>query len=112
MGSPLTMTATVCACNGEPQPIKISAAAQPRIRGERRCKILMVVMIIFAISTDSNWIRDPGTTLRQRQSRLYWMPDAPAEEDVLPSVRRPICSMNAWLSTGGVGPAEDWQDVT
>src|SRR5216683_7716626 len=100
------MTATVCACNGEPQPIKISAAAQPRIRG--RCKILMVVMIIFAISTDSNWIRDPGTTLRQRQSRLYWMPDAPAEEDVLASVRRPICSMNAWLSTGGVVPAEYW----
>jgi hypothetical protein len=106
IGSPLTMQATVCACNGEPQPIKISAAAQP---GERRCKILLLVMIIFAVSTDSNWIRDAGTTLRQRQRRPYWMPPAPlAEEVVLASVRRPICNMNAWLSTGGVVPAEYW----
>ena len=27
-------------------------------------------------------------------------------DDVLPSVRRPICSMIAWFSTGGVDPAE------
>src|SRR5712672_2766460 len=106
MGSPLTMTATVCACNGEPELARISAAAQPRIRGERRRKILELVMIIFAISTDSNWIRDAGTTLRQRRSRPYWMPAPPAEEDVLARVRRPICSMNAWLSTGGKVPAE------
>jgi hypothetical protein len=31
-----------------------------------------------------------------------------ADEDVLARVRRPICSINAWLSTGGVVPAEYW----
>src|SRR4030081_1761573 len=60
MGSPLTMTATVCACSGEPQPIRSSAAAQPRMRGERRFENV-AVMIIFAISTDSDWNRTaPG----------------------------------------------------
>jgi len=50
MGSPLTMTATVCAYDGVAQPSKARAAAQPMMKGERRRK-KVVVMIIFAIST-------------------------------------------------------------
>jgi hypothetical protein len=34
------------------------------------------------------------------------MPLLPAVEDVVARVRKPICSMKAWLRTGGVVPAE------
>src|SRR6478609_1171643 len=47
IGSPLTMTATVCACSGETPSDNNSAAAQLMMRVSRRCESL-AVMIIFA----------------------------------------------------------------
>jgi hypothetical protein len=66
-------------------------------------------MIIFAISTDFELDPRRGNDPGAAQGRLYWMPAVGlAEEVVLARVRKPICNMNAWLSTGGVTPAEYW----
>jgi hypothetical protein len=40
------------------------------------------------------------------------MPAPLPVEDVLPSVRRPICSIIAWFRTGGVDPAAYVYEVT
>jgi hypothetical protein len=50
MGSPVTMQATVCACDGDTPPVKISDAAQPSKTIQSRYG--NVVMVIFAASTD------------------------------------------------------------
>src|SRR2546429_9463168 len=98
------MTATVCACDGEAQLARASAAAQVKTRTESRWE-RVVVMIIFAISIDSNWTSDapeihPPAACRRR---FYGIPEAPLA--VLARVPNPICSMKAGLSTGGVVPA-------
>jgi hypothetical protein len=51
MGSPLTMQATVCACDGDAPPIKISDVALPNRRVRSRCENV-VAMVIVAVSTD------------------------------------------------------------
>jgi hypothetical protein len=53
MGSPVTMQATVCACDGDTPPIKISAVVQVNRSVQSRWENVVVIVII-AISTDPN----------------------------------------------------------
>src|SRR3954451_24796259 len=55
MGSPLTITATVCASAAAPEPMSASRVATTR--ADRRYESMVVVMILFADSTGSNGSR-------------------------------------------------------
>src|SRR6266702_1822396 len=106
MGSPLIMQATDCAYTGAWAPTSIaSASAQGGRREQRRWN--NVVMVMSAVSTKSNRTSNRQLIRRQCGTMRYWKP--PLEllvVDEFAMVRRPICSMKAWLRTGGVVPAE------
>src|SRR4030088_3024050 len=61
------MTTTLCACSGEPQAIRNSAAAKLRMKRVSRWENV-VVMIIFAKSTD--WDHPPGFVFQRRAGAL------------------------------------------
>jgi hypothetical protein len=75
----------------------------PSDKTESRRKCIIVVMIMVASSiVEIAAVTRREFCLRSASQRLYWMPAVGLADDVvLASVRRPICSMNAWLSTGG-----------
>ena len=64
----------------------------------------MIVMVMWAVSTNS--YRNAVGDLRQGPASYYWRPALDDVVDEFAMVRRPICSMNPWLRTGGVVPAE------
>ena len=63
-------------------------------------------MVMSAVSTNSYRVALGTSPARSGLTLLDAQPLPPADEDEFAMVRRPICSMNAWLSTGGVVPAE------
>ena len=94
MGSPLTITATVCACAGLTEPGKTIPSAQAATqlvrRRRRRCENV-AVMIMFDLDLCDFEV---GRTAIRPPIRCgpysYWRPLAADAVEVLASVRRPM----------------------